>query len=204
MLVTPGLLAIAAALVALCADPPVRVATGRAFYLEDDAGNRPVADVRATLWRDRTGVRLGVRIAALAPGIDPAFGADGVVGANVVTARELALLAASGELAFELRGPASGEVRVHQGIARRAPVPLRRFDRERARFAMTPTPEDLPVAWQATTTVLPPGRHTLVAVARGVPRLNVDVTVGPTSNVDGITSLGATLPAAAPVTEVIR
>lgn len=171
------------------ADPPRVLDQRNGDYQEDEAGGRHLASIDSSLLRDAAGTRLTLRISALGPGVDPALGSHGLPGANHVTARELEDLHGEDALWLVLKGRQPGRWAMRPG--RRGTIPELRLDPGGQLQLGVPSRSEFLLEMHGESGPLPDGRHDLYLEARGLPRLRIEVMVGPTgASILGMASLG--------------
>lgn len=153
------------------ADAPLAIRT--APYFEDALVPRIVAAITARLWRRGDDVALTIDLAPSGDLVEAMPGLDGVPGHNARTAEELAALLDERDLAVETRwrtGSSAGRI-AHVEHGR---LPARALARE-GRVRPVADPRTLPVLVRLDAGALPFGESHTYVVARGVPRLRVDV-----------------------------
>lgn len=164
--------------------PTLRVVAERhGWFLEDEDGRR-TARLTARLEAGPDGIRLRVEATAVAPGVEPPPGWEGIGGTNTITAREIGALVRSGD------GGGTLQALDGEPTRRRIPpvaAPATRLSQRalgtdgRIDFAAR-TRDELPPACSWTTPPLAPGRYELTVETDGEVRLVCRVRVG---EVDG-------------------
>lgn len=141
------------------------------YYLENGASGRRLATLDAYVIPTPRGPRLWLRISAIGAGVDPVPGADGLPGANHVTAHELARVVGGGRL--EVRSIADAFDRPGRFVTGSpGPVPERRID-EDGRIGVGEYPVELPTRLYVLAPLPADGEGTTELTVDGARRLVV-------------------------------
>lgn len=158
--------------------------TLRADYLEDEQTGRRLAELRVRLVTTGDVAVLHVHIAATGDRIDPVPSFRGVHGANHVTARDLSELTRTDRLkilAMPRRGTGHRAGKRFGTVVPDEPgrIPERRLLPDGTVRLDVLSVESYRLGVACTSPPLAEGEHEVYVEAKGIPRLRIDVRVGP-------------------------